>query len=114
MAFSETELARIDRIVGELCQLRNRPEFHDELRLEYRVDKHDVVLVEVRERYAKLSGLSDTPVAKFKYVRTADEWRLLWMRRDLKWHAYDPFPASSSLRELVDEVNADSYCCFFG
>ena len=114
MAFSEIELARIDRAVGGLCKRRNRPEFYDQLHLEYRIDRHDVVLFEVREAYGNRVGTIDSSVAKFKFVRAAGIWRLLWMRRDLKWHAYEPLPSSSDVQELVSEVDGDRYGCFFG
>ena len=114
MAFSEIELAQIDRAVGGLCKRRNRPELHEVVRLEYRVDRHDVILFEVRERYGKPGGKIDCPMAKLKFVRTTGEWRLLWMRSDLKWHAYEPVTSSSDLEELVREVDNDPFGCFFG
>ncbi|MHB9052726.1 MAG: DUF3024 domain-containing protein [Thermoleophilia bacterium] len=36
----------------------------------------------------------EIPVAKLKYVRTKNEWRLFWQRRDLKWHAYELLSSS--------------------
>ena len=114
MAFSEIELKRVDRAVGGLCRRRNRPEFKDELSLEYEVKGHDVVLLERRPRYGRLVGITDLPVAKIKFVRTANEWRLYWMRSDLKWHGYDLLPSSRDLEELVAEIDKDPYCCFFG
>jgi hypothetical protein len=36
------------------------------------------------------------------------------MRRDLKWHGYEMLPSSKDLKELVDEIDADPYACFFG
>ena len=56
----------------------------------------------------------EDPIAKFKFIRTAGEWRLYWMRADLKWHKYDPFPSSLLLEKLVEVVDQDRLCCFFG
>jgi hypothetical protein len=36
------------------------------------------------------------------------------MRADLKWHAYEPAPPSRDLAELVEVVDRDQYCAFFG
>jgi len=42
------------------------------------------------------------------------EWRLYWMRRDLKWHAYEPGAEHRSLHDALAVVDADAHCCFFG
>jgi len=55
-----------------------------------------------------------TPVAKLKFARTAGEWRLFWVRKDLKWHLYEPFASSRRLERLVEEVDRDVFGCFFG
>jgi len=114
MVFAEIELARVDKSVGGLCRRRTRPEIRDQLRLEYSVQRHDVELFEVRPHWKDPGEELQTPIAKFRFVRTVNEWRLYWMRQDLKWHSYEPFPASPSLNELVDAVYRDEFCCFFG
>jgi len=114
MEFSEIELKKIDQMVGGMCRRRNRPEFKDELSLEYVVDRHDVVVFERRPRYGALVGVTDSPVARLKFVRATGEWRLFWMLRDLKWHGYEPLPSSDRLEELVAEIDDDPHCCFFG
>ena len=113
MAFNEIEIKRVDKLVGGLCRQRNRPEFYDQLHLEYRIKAHDVVLFEVRPRW-KGPGTMEHNVAKMKFVRTVGMWRLLWERQDLKWHSYDPLPTSDDLAQLVQEVDRDRYGCFFG
>jgi hypothetical protein len=37
MAFNELDLKRIDKVVGVFCRRRTRPEWADELHLDYRV-----------------------------------------------------------------------------
>ena len=114
MVLAEIELARVDKSVGGLCRRRTRPEIRDQLRLEYSVQRHDVDLYEVRPHWKDPGEELQTPIAKFRFVRTVNEWRLYWMRQDLKWHSYEPFPASRSLDNLVDAVDRDEFCCFFG
>jgi len=53
-------------------------------------------------------------IAKFKYVRRIVKWKLYWMRQDLKWHSYEPFPASTRPESLVAEVDKDPHGAFFG
>lgn len=114
MAFSEIELARIERVVGGLCKRRNRPEFKDQLSLEYRVERHNVIIFERRPRWDGRPGFTETPVAKLAFTRTFDQWRLFWMRGNLKWCAYKAKSTKGDLAELVAEVDGDAWGCFFG
>ena len=114
MAFAEIELARIERVVGVFCKRKVPPEIHDKLRLEYSVKRHDVEIFEVRPAWNNPDEEMQTPVAKTRFVRTANEWRLFWMRKDLRWHSYEPFPSSRDLRDIVATIDRDEYGCFFG
>ena len=114
MAFSEIELKRIDRVVGGFCRGRVPASFHNELRLEYTVSGHSVLVEEVRPHWREPGVFTRGGVAKFRFVRTAGEWQLFWQRASLKWQAYEPLAASRELGKLVREVDRDPYGCFFG
>ena len=114
MAFSEIELARIEKAVGGLCKRRNRPEFKDQLSLEYRVEGHNVTIFERRARWDKKPGFTETPVAKLTFTRTIGKWRLFWMRGNLKWCAYKANSTKGDLWGLASEVDGDAWGCFFG
>ena len=114
MAFSEIELARIEKAVGGLCGRRTIPGLKSELAFEYRVKGHDVTVFERRPHWDGTPGFTESGVAKFKFSRSAGSWRLLWQRADLKWHTYEPLASSDNLSELVAEVDEDPHGCFFG
>jgi Protein of unknown function (DUF3024) len=114
MAFSELELELIDKVVGGLCREMNRPEFKDELSIVYLVEIQDVIIFEKRTAYQRPKEYIETPAAKLKYLRTRNEWQLLWMRGDLKWHGYNPKKKSVKLSDLVAEIKSDPYGCFWG
>jgi hypothetical protein len=56
----------------------------------------------------------EAPVAKFRYVATRQVWELYCRFRDLKWHRYKPRPQSRSFQTLLDEVEKDPTCIFWG
>lgn len=114
MAFTELEIELIENGVGGLCREMNRPEFKDELSIIYRIDKQDVIIFEKRPAYQRPKEFTEIPAAKLKYLRTKKEWRLFWMRGDLKWHAYNPIKNSVKLKDLVAEIKSDPYGCFWG
>ena len=113
MALSKPEIELIDFVVGGLCRKLNQPKIK-ELSIEYRIVKHDVIIFEERPAWDKPSEMIETPAAKFKFNQSKNVWRLYWMRADLKWHSYQPHASSATLSDLVKEVEADPYGCFWG
>lgn len=53
-------------------------------------------------------------IARARYVRRHDHWPLYWMRRDLRWHRYEPHPTAATLGEALEIVDHAAYACFFG
>lgn len=114
MALSEIELKRIENTVGALCKRRSPAAVADQVSTRYRVQRHDIELYERRTHWREPGEWIETPVAKIKFVRSANEWRLYWMRQDLKWHRYEPFPGSRRIEDLVEAIDEDRDGCFWG
>lgn len=114
MALSQIELKRIDKTVGEFCRKRSPAHLKNKVRLEYSIKGHDVVVYERRPRWDKPDEWMDSPVAKLKWILSAQKWRLYWKRADLKWHEYPGLSSSENLADLVTEIDADPLACFFG
>jgi len=114
VAFSEFELKRIDKLVGGFCRGRSPAHLADQLRLVYEIDGQSVVLVEERPDWRDPSKRMRSSVAKLRFVRTTGRWTLYWKRADLTWHAYRPAGPDTDLAALVDVVDRDEYCVFFG
>jgi hypothetical protein len=114
LAFSEIELKRIKTIVEPFCARRSPAHARHQVRTEYRVKGHDVLIVEVRTVWDDPSRWMEHGVAKIRFNRKAGEWRLFWQRASLKWEAYEPRATDLDLAVLVDEVDRDPRCSFFG
>ena len=114
MAFSDLELARIDASVGDLCRRATPDHIRDQLEFLMEIEGHAVTIQEVRPAFQRPSEKTRHGVARFRYNRTRNQWRLFWMRQDLKWHSYEPAEDVHDLPTLVAIVEADEYCCFFG
>ena len=114
MAFGELELKRIEQTVGEFCRKRSPAHLRDKLRLEYSVKGHEVIIFELRPKWDNPKEWTELPVAKLKFIRSANKWRLYWQRADLKWHEYPGQSSSDRINDLVREVDADPLACFFG
>lgn len=114
MPFSEIELKRIENTVGKMCERRSPAHLRDKLRTIFKVEGQDVIVYEERPRWNNPQEWTSTPMAKFKTIRKDNAWKLYWMRRDLKWHAYEMPPGTKSLEALVKEVDSDPHGTFWG
>jgi hypothetical protein len=114
MSFSEKELKQIEKVVGGLCQRRAPASLKDKLRLGYAVKNHEVEIYEARPGWGKHPEWLESSIAKLRYVRSANEWRLYWKRASGKWWLYDPYSRSKTLASMVAEIDLDSDGCFFG
>ncbi|WP_414665150.1 DUF3024 domain-containing protein [Horticoccus sp. 23ND18S-11] len=115
MPLPETQVRAAFAAVGAFLEKRRPPvSIRDKLDFRADISGSDVFIVEVRPDHLDKTQKRDTPVAKMKWVAARKVWRLFWMRADLKWHSYKPFPESAEIAVLVDVVDRDSNCCFFG
>ena len=115
MAVSEFEIKRMEKVMEAYLE-KIRPPVHirNELDIAYRIENQSVELFEIRPAFQKPDQKIEHAIAKSTYVKRAKEWRLYWMRADLKWHRYEPAPEVSSLEEFLQIIEQDANGCFFG
>ena len=115
MTVSEFELKRIEKIM-EVYLEKTRPPVHirNELDIGYRIKNQSVELFEIRPAYQRPDQKVEHAIAKATYVKRANEWRLYWMRADLKWHRYEPIPGVKSLQDFLRVIEEDALGCFYG
>lgn len=116
MALSDIELARVKKVVGAFIE-RRRPPVHlrPELDLLFRVSGQSVTIFEVRPVWRGRPGEKlEHGAAKATYVRSTNHWKVFWLRRDLKWHGYEPAPYVATIEDFVVLVDEDANACFFG
>ncbi len=115
MAFTEFERAANLKALKWFIDKRRPPEhIRPQLDIGYAVVGHTVDVFEIRPDWQDETTTRHTPVARVKFVRTQRHWRLYWMRRDLKWHAYQPDDVHGTLMSALKTIDADSFGCFFG
>jgi hypothetical protein len=114
MPFTEIELKYIENTIGKMCKRRSPAHLCDQLRMAFEVKGYDVTVYEERPRWNNPQQWSSLPVAKFKYIRKDNVWKLYWMRQDMKWHSYEMPRGTRTLEALVEEVDTDPHGAFFG
>ena len=115
MALSEFEIKRIEKIVGGFVE-RIRPpmEKRSQRDISYRIENQNVEIFEVRPKWNDPSTKIEPPVAKATFVKSRKMWKLYWMREDMKWHCYEPFPEARNLEEILSTIGEDVHGCFWG
>jgi hypothetical protein len=115
MAISEFETKRIEKKVGQFIE-RKRPPAHirNELDISFRISDQSFEIYEIRPQWNDPSKKIEGPIAKATYVKSKKIWKLFWMRADLKWHSYQPFPVFSHIEKILEVIEQDSHGCFWG
>ena len=115
MALTDLERKRCERDLRKFMERRRPPpDIRPKLDIGYRISGQSVEIFEIRPDWQNPKLTMEHPVAKATLVRTQNHWRIFWMRRDLKWHGYEPNPEVRSLEAFLHVVDSDEYCCFFG
>jgi hypothetical protein len=116
VTLAEIELARVRRAMDVFMQQRRPPpHIRPKLDLGFRVFGQSVEIFEIRPAWrGPRDEKHESPVAKATYVRARGVWRVFWMRRDLKWHMYEPKPEVKSVEDFTSLVAIDAHACFFG
>ena len=115
MIFNDIELYHHEKALERFLEL-HRPPVHlrDKCDIGYRIAGQSIVIFETAPDWVDKSKTMETPVAKTTFIRGRNHWRVFWMKRDLRWHGYDPAPEVASLEGFLDLVHRDEFCCFWG
>jgi hypothetical protein len=54
------------------------------------------------------------PFAKITFVNSKNEWKPYWLLESGQWELYAPDKHINTLEEILKEISADPYGCFFG
>jgi hypothetical protein len=86
----------------------------DRLRHGFRLGASDVVIYESRPHFMPPHDWFEHEVAKFRYIKAANEWRLYCKCRDLRWRANQPMASADTFEALFTEVRRDPTHIFWG
>jgi hypothetical protein len=108
----ELDLARIKRY----CDTRVPVEHRDQIRIEHRVRGATVTIVECRPPWREDFGpeWSENPQARMKYDAAQGAWTLYWFDRNSRAHVYDLIPPHQPIEAILDGIERDPTCIFWG
>ena len=106
----DLDLARIRLF----CASRTPAHLRDQMRVEADVRGKSVTIHDCRPPWhPNLTEWSRLPVAQLRYDPDSQLWTLYWADRNSRWHRYDDLQPGS-IDELLNEIDDDSTCIFWG
>jgi hypothetical protein len=90
------------------------PEIRKKLDCGYSYDGKIIEIFEIRPEWDNPKEIQHFPFVKIRYYKSKNVWKLYWMRGNLKWELYEPFPNSSHLNKILEIIQEDKYGCFYG
>ena len=115
MALNENQIYEINmNALAFLKKRRPHIEHRDKVDLAYRIENQSVIVFGIRPNLLFPEQKMDIPIAKTTYIKTQKQWKIFWMRADLKWHGYEPDMYTDSIGDFFRVVDEDAYGCFFG
>jgi hypothetical protein len=91
-------------------------EHQDQIRVEPRVRGKTVTILECRPPWSEDLGpeWDENPQARMKYDEATSAWTLYWFDRNSKAHRYDLIEPHQPIQRILDEVERDPTCIFWG
>jgi hypothetical protein len=115
MAFTTEQTAAIESSMADFMA-KHRPPVKIRAKLDFawRIEGQSVVIHSIRPYGLGETRTIEESVAKATYNRRTNRWKIYWMRADLKWHSYPPYPEAVFFDEFLAVVDEDENCCFWG
>jgi hypothetical protein len=112
MALPELDIARVQR----WCAARVPEHARHQVRVECQVAPRHLTIVERRAPWREDSGPEWTsfPIARLRYTAAGNSWTLYWRDRNLRFHIYNQLAPSNRVDDLLNEIDRDPTCIFWG
>jgi hypothetical protein len=97
-----------------LKEIRPPIEIRSKLDIGYSFIENSLEIFEIRPRWDDPSIIMNSSVAKTKFIKSKNIWKIYWKRANGKWVIYDPKPEVKTLSEFFKILKKDEYCVFWG
>lgn len=86
------------------------------IRYEIDISARAITVLSCRPPWSPTEDLTWTrfPICRFRYTKSRNEWSLYWRDRNLAFHLYDLAQPTPYINELIEEVERDPTCIFWG
>jgi hypothetical protein len=102
--------------VRAYCEQAVPPHALHQVRMETVLTRGAVTIVERRAPWREDFGpeWSTAGIARLRYTAARDQWTLYWRDRNARWHRYHRIEPSRDITTLLQEIDSDPTCIFWG
>jgi len=111
---NEVDKKRVQKEVGEYCENRVPDDLKNKIKLSYKIRGNDVNVIESRPHWQDNTIWSEMPIAKIRLNPDKHNWQLYWPRANGKWIKYAELRPCKTLKRILQEIDDDPYCVFWG
>jgi hypothetical protein len=95
------------RLLQRYCERICPPSARNAVRIDFALERDRITLYELRWFCGVPGAARRVPLAQMRYNAARGGWRLLYADATERWRSYRALPASSSLVELLREIDVD-------
>ena len=114
MALPELVRQLVDTKLSSFCEARVPAQYRDEIRLDYSIRGNSVTLVERRPYFLNREEWIEHRIAQMRFDPEARSWTLYSRDRNDRWHRYPGVADEPDLDVLIEEIDEDPTCIFWG
>lgn len=115
MAVSNLQMLTIIETMEAFLDRKRPPEhIRPQLDINYKIEDQSVIINEIRPQWNNTAIIREHGVAKATFIKSKNQWKVFWLRADLKWYPYDPKPLVKALSDFTRLVEEDKHHCFWG
>lgn len=100
--------------INTFCEQRIPPHVKALIQLTYKIRGNSITLYENRPPWKEGLEWSMMAVAQFRYDEIYKVWRLYYADRNSKWQVYPVMDDAKRIEDLIEEVDKDPICVFWG
>lgn len=95
-------------------KMRPPKDMRNQLDIGYSYAKNTLEVFEIRPKWDDKTKITHTPIAKTKFVKSQEVWKIYWMRVSGKWEGYPPNKEVKTISEFFEILKKDEHACFWG
>ena len=104
-----------EKQIRKFIEARRPPvEIREKVDLGYSFSDLTLEIFEIRPLWNDPDEKINSPVAKARFIKSRNLWKIYWRRASGKWEAYEPEPEVKLLADFFKVLNEDKYGCFCG
>jgi hypothetical protein len=114
MAIPTELIKKIEIELQKYCNNRIPLEMREKVILVYKIEGNSIILIEKRPHFKIKNRIIESLIAKIKYINKTKEWELYYPNRKLGWSKYWNFKNKKRFSTIINEIDKDPTCIFWG